>query len=144
MKHNPLTKSLIHQQQIKKTVNYQQIYAAAASEVPGRHGSQAVADRELLSLHYPRALTARPGSSPASRARETPPAIAPFRKARHVYTDARRNACRCITSVCVPFRRLLATYRFTFMRLTQLFAYAICPCGTTTLRLCFSSCILFI
>lgn len=55
------------------------------------------------------------------RARETPPAIAPFRKARHVYTDARRNACRCITSVCVPFRRLLTTYRFTFMRLTQFY-----------------------
>lgn len=67
-----------------------------SAEVPGRHGSHAVAARELLSLDYPRALTAARVDGRASAGNA---AIVPFRKASHVYTDARRNAFRCITSV---------------------------------------------
>lgn len=62
------------------------------------------AGRELLSLRHPRG---RAGAGPGAdrggvvaRAREhrRPRPPAPFTKPRHVYTDARRNAFRCITS----------------------------------------------
>lgn len=79
-------------------------------QVPGWHG--AAAARELLSLGYPRALTAR--GVVARRSRHAP-------CSRHVvYTDARRNV-RCVTSARVTFRfaipiRVTATLWADFRR----------------------------
>lgn len=73
---------------------------SSRAEVPGRHSLHAVADRELLSLDYPRAVTAR-GVVGRRRARETPPSC--HSEKRAMFTQMRAET-HCITSVCVPFR----------------------------------------
>lgn len=71
-----------------------------------------LSSRELLSLDYPRALTAV-GSPTAERGKRRAAAILPFRKARGVYTDVRlrRNA---------PTRlRVVASLPFAFHFVTR-------------------------
>lgn len=78
------------------------MYAAARCKVPGRHDSRAVADRELLSLDYPRALTARPGSSAASeRGKRHPPSR--HSEKRAMFTQMRAET-RAVASLPFAFR----------------------------------------